>query len=72
MNSGASRVILTTFSKHPLTRPRPHAVRCKVIIIYLFNFIHSLYIGQMQWYNIDKYNLVLLVHQGLEGRELYH
>ena len=41
-----------------------------VFLVYLLNFIHSLYIAQMQWYNIDKYNLVMLVHNDLEGREL--
>ena len=41
-----------------------------ILFIHLFYFIHLLYIAQMQWYNIDKYNLDMLVHQDPEGREL--
>ena len=37
--------------------------------LFICYFIHSLYIAQMQWYNIDK-QFNMLVHQDLEGREL--
>ena len=40
------------------------------VAYFIFYFIHLLYMAQMQWYNIDKYNLDMLVHQDLEGREL--
>ena len=38
--------------------------------LFFIYFIHLLYIAQMQWYNIDKYSLDMLVYQDLEGREL--
>ena len=51
-------------------RPRSFAFSPGHLFYFIFYFIHLLYIAQMQWYNIDKYNLDMLVHQDLEGREL--